>query len=107
MEIYKLKHKPTGLYYQPARGRWSGQKTNLSKKGKIYQSGINGLMGKSDTITINVSNRQYKENKEIFDSLGIYDINERYCYGSCRTPEYMLRCKKSDFEKEYITNNSD
>ena len=104
MEIYKLKHKPTGLYYQPVRGRWSGQKTNLSKKGKIYQSGLNALTGNYDTITINVSTKQYNENKEIFDSLGIYDIQKKYCYGGDRTPEYMLRCKKSDFEKEYITN---
>jgi hypothetical protein len=29
--LYRLKHKPTGLFYTPSRG--SG---NLSKKGKIY-----------------------------------------------------------------------
>lgn len=106
MEIYKLKHKPTGLYYQPVRGRWRGQKTNLSKKGKIYQNSQNGLMGTGDTITINISEKQYNTNKELFDSLGIYDANKRYC-SSYHDPEYMLRCKKSDFEKEYITNNND
>jgi len=31
MKLYKLKHKPTGLYYIPSRGRG-----NLSKKGKVY-----------------------------------------------------------------------
>lgn len=36
---YKLKHVPTGLYYQPHKHRGS----NLSKKGKIYQNGTNGL----------------------------------------------------------------
>lgn len=30
-KLYKLKHKPTGLYFQPSRGNG-----NLSKKGKVY-----------------------------------------------------------------------
>lgn len=33
MTIYKIRHKPTGLYFTPSRG--SG---NLSFKGKIYAS---------------------------------------------------------------------
>lgn len=36
---YKLKHIPTGLYYQPHKHRGS----NLSKKGKIYQNNTHGL----------------------------------------------------------------
>lgn len=107
MKIYRLRHKPTGLYYQPVRGRWIGGKTNLSKKGKIYQSNQNALNGNGDTITINVSGKQYKSHKEIFDSLGIYDSDYRYYYVSYHTPEYILRCKKTDFEKEYITNDED
>jgi hypothetical protein len=43
MKPYKLKHLPTGLYYQPHKHRGS----HLSKKGKIYQTKINGL---SDAI---------------------------------------------------------
>ncbi len=39
MKPYKLKHVPTGLYYQPHKHRGS----NLSEKGKIYQSGTHGL----------------------------------------------------------------
>ena len=34
--VYKLKHVPTGMYYQPIKGRWSHEKTNLSTRGKIY-----------------------------------------------------------------------
>lgn len=101
MELYKLKHKPTGLYYQPVRGRWIGEKTNLSKKGKIYQNKQNALIGSGDTIHIYISVKQYNSNKELFDSLGAYNYNSRY------TPEYALRCKKSDFEKEYIINNEE
>lgn len=37
--MYKLKHVPTGLYYQPHKHGGS----NLSKKGKIYQSARHGL----------------------------------------------------------------
>ena len=39
MKPYKLKHTPTGLYYQPHRSGGS----NLSKRGKIYQTSIHGL----------------------------------------------------------------
>ena len=34
--VYKLKHVPTGMYYQPIKSRWSHEKTNLSARGKIY-----------------------------------------------------------------------
>jgi hypothetical protein len=37
--IYKLKHVPTGLYYQPHKHRGS----NLSKRGKVYQTATHGL----------------------------------------------------------------
>lgn len=39
MKPYRLKHVPTGLYYQPHRSGGS----HLSKKGKIYQTSIHGL----------------------------------------------------------------
>lgn len=39
MKPYRLKHVPTGLYYQPHKHRGS----NLSEKGKIYQSSTHGL----------------------------------------------------------------
>lgn len=93
MEIYKIKHKPTGLYYQPVNRTYTWNKTNLSKKGKIYQGGANGLSGKSDTITITISEKQYKSNKELFERLGVYSYSG----------EYHIRCPKSDFEKEYIS----
>lgn len=107
MKIYRLKHKPTGLYYQPVRGRWIGEKTNLSKKGKIYQSNQNALNGNEDYIWINISVKQYDSNKELFESLGVYDRNHGSPYAVNHTPEYILRCKKTDFEKEYITNDED
>ena len=50
--IFKLKHVPTGLYYQPHKHRGS----NLSKRGKIYQTSTHGLSsamrGDSKTFSI-------------------------------------------------------
>lgn len=36
---YKVMHKPSGLFYQPHKFRGS----NLSERGKIYQTSTNGL----------------------------------------------------------------
>lgn len=35
--IYKIYHKPTGLYFCPVKGRFDYDKTNLSSKGNHYQ----------------------------------------------------------------------
>ena len=35
--IYKIRHKPTGLYYCSKKGRWKDDITNLSKKGNFYE----------------------------------------------------------------------
>lgn len=39
MKPYRVKHIPTGLYFQPHKHRGS----HLSKNGKIYQTPQNGL----------------------------------------------------------------
>lgn len=39
MRPYKMKHIPTGLYFQPHKHRGS----HLSKNGKIYQTKVNGI----------------------------------------------------------------
>ncbi len=38
MEVYKLRHIPTGLFYQPVKGRWSKDKSNLGVRGKLYET---------------------------------------------------------------------
>lgn len=43
MKPYRIKHIPTGLYYQPSKGG-----SNLSTKGKVYLTGSSGLR-KEDT----------------------------------------------------------
>ena len=37
-KVYKIRHKPTGLFYQPIKGRWLDEKSNLSKRGKLYET---------------------------------------------------------------------
>lgn len=44
--MYKVRHIPTGLYYQPVTS--SG--TNLGKKGKIYETTSSCLSGSEDYI---------------------------------------------------------
>ena len=39
MKPYRMKHVPTGLYYQPHKHRGS----HLSKVGKVYQRSYNGV----------------------------------------------------------------
>lgn len=36
MKFYKIRHIPTGLFYQPTKGHFSWEKTNLSENGKVY-----------------------------------------------------------------------
>lgn len=36
--VYKLRHKPTGLFYQPIKGNYN-QRTNLGAHGKVYLTG--------------------------------------------------------------------
>ena len=64
MKPYRLKHHPTGLYYQPNSG--------LSKKGKIYQTESNALKyftGHTVTISIDVNKKQFALYKDYFHRL--------------------------------------
>jgi hypothetical protein len=47
MEPYKLRHIPSGLFYQPHKHLGS----NLSKKGKIYQTKAHGLITSFKKLT--------------------------------------------------------
>lgn len=62
MDFYRIKHKPTGLYYKPGD-------TNLSKKGKIYTSGGNVLSYYKDekTIPVQLSQKQFDEFGKNYD----------------------------------------
>ena len=36
--VFKIRHKPTGLFYQPIKGRWAKEKSHLSRTGKLYET---------------------------------------------------------------------
>jgi len=65
--MYRLKHVPTGMYYQPHKYRGS----NISKRGKVYQTKTHGLStafkSKSKTFSVYVekNSRTHKETKDI------------------------------------------
>ncbi|WP_396180268.1 hypothetical protein [Flavobacterium sp.] len=56
MKPYKLKHIPTGLYYQPGRN-------NLSEKGKIYYADYNILKGDRLVVKLSSTSNIYKRYK--------------------------------------------
>lgn len=69
---YKIKHVPSGLYYQPYKHRGS----NLSKLGKIYQTKNNilslgyfsdGSPRKILTVFADKDTRIFKDFKSVFD----------------------------------------
>lgn len=59
MVPYKVKHVPTGLYYQPHKHRGS----NISTRGKIYQTGTHGLSSAFKYA------EKYKDKEFIYESL--------------------------------------
>lgn len=56
MKPYKLKHIPSGMYYQPHKHGGS----NLSEKGKVYQSGTHGLSEAFRRMERNPDNDTFK-----------------------------------------------
>ena len=74
MNPYKLKHVPTGMYYQPHKYHGS----NLSKRGKIYQTTVHGLSSaiRSNYATFIV----YCENNSIIHKL----TKDKIVYVDCQ-----------------------
>ncbi len=77
MKVYKILHKPTGLFFTPSRGHG-----NLSRKGKIYPERPR-LEWAGDTIRLVLKtwsgNYLTKHQKTIIDYFGLkQDKNGRY-----------------------------
>ena len=87
MKPYRIKHKPTGLYYQPTING-----NNLSKTGKVYLTNNSVLKG-TDTfifISLNEEGRLYKKFEKYFPTL---------------KPDHLYmtgRVSKTEFEKEEL-----
>ena len=92
--MYRLKHKPTGLYYQPHKHRGS----NLSVRGKIYQTGTHGLSeafkSKREKFSVYVENEStiHKKTKDILN------------YTECKHSYNQMKAETlvSDWEVEQI-----
>jgi hypothetical protein len=69
MALYKLRHNPTGLYYQPHKHRGN----NLSKNGKVYQTKSHGLSstirrgGKTFPVMVVKNGPVHKQSKDILN----------------------------------------
>lgn len=91
---YRIKHKPTGLYYKP-----STRGTNLSKEGKVYISHGNFLTYSKwdEEVLVDITLKQYEELKDILRKDGTHP--ELRWGGHIKQ---CVRLPKEDFEIEYL-----
>lgn len=91
MKLYKLRHKKSGLFWQPDRG--SG---NVSKRGKIYQRkpNLDHVTGTTVRITSIYRKELSKRDKELVEIFGIdVESREKRWYN-----KFYTGCKKEDWE---------
>lgn len=103
--IYKLKHKPTGLYYVK-----SGY-SHISETGTVYSTG-NNVLNCKNRIYLTTNNQELiKKHLDVFKSVGELKIQENYRRYNYHKNEYeivtwyswSMMSPDSDFEKEIIT----
>ena len=116
MKTFRIKHKPTGLYFRPYRGNY----TNLDSKGKIYSTnGAYSLLTNpenmffTDRVYFNANRGRSKKKvpveweiaqkirrKEIPDVEVLWDSTTREDY-----IDLTLKSNPEDWEKEYVEVN--
>lgn len=89
---YRIKHKASGLYYQPARNH-----SNLGKKGKVYMANNSPLLANYGYDYISISVRKGTKVHNILEKLMPLKGVKR-SYGA----EVCYRVPKSEFEKEEL-----
>ncbi len=94
MEAYRLKHIPTGLYYQPTKNG-----NNLSKRGKVYLTKVNPLTMDRRTgyiwIGVKVNSKVWRDCERLLGELKQCPYNGHIMEG---------RISKKEFKIEYIEN---
>ena len=89
---YRIKHKASGLYYQPSRNH-----SNLSKNGKVYMTNNSPLLANYGYDYIAISVRKGTKVHDILEKEMPLKGVER-SYGA----EVCYRVPKSEFEKENL-----
>lgn len=87
MKPYRIKHKPTGLYYQPTVNG-----NNLSKTGKVYLTNNSVLRGTDTFIFIS-----FKETSKLYKEFGKFFPTLKSDHASM-----VGRVDKTEFEKEEL-----
>lgn len=96
MKAYRLKHIPTGLYYQPAKGG-----NNLSERGKVYLTNANPLSYNRGHSYIWIALKESSKTYRIYGDK-LPELNECPYNGSVM----QGRVPKDMFEIEYINESS-
>jgi hypothetical protein len=94
IHLYRLKHKPTGLYYAP------GEYSNLSEKGKVY-SGGNNVLNFYGNVPFTMSVFNQKTIKKYRDKLAACGQLKKY--GEREEVWSTYQARKEDFEIETLT----
>lgn len=89
---YRIKHKASGLYYQPTRNH-----CNLGKNGKVYITNISPLLINNGYDYISISVREGTKVHNILEKLMPLKGVKRF-YGA----EVCYCVPKSEFEKEEL-----
>lgn len=89
MKPYRLKHKPTGLYYKPTSS------SNLSKKGKVYTTGASALSYYDKEIKVSI--QRYST---IYKKFG--ELLEPYRSKTCKSYEDIYDIPRTHFELEEL-----
>lgn len=90
MNPYRIKHKPTGLYYKPSKGN------NLSKNGKVYTTANNVITQykRYDYLVITVL-----KNSTIDKTVG--KLSDNFTWNNY--DKIFYKVPKEEFEIEWIT----
>jgi hypothetical protein len=89
---YRIKHKASGLYYQPANNH-----SNLSKKGKVYMTNNSPLMINNSYDYIAISVRKGTKVHDILEKeMPLKGVDEYFG----KAVYYCV--PKSEFEKEVL-----
>lgn len=89
---YRIKHKASGLYYQPARNH-----DNLSKNGKVYMTNNSLLMLNNSCDYISISVRKGTKVHDILEKLmPLKGVEEFFGKAVC------YRVPKTEFGKEEL-----